>query len=162
MTWFDYAVFAVLGFSLLVGVLRGLMRELISLAGWVAAFVLATVFSGDAARWMPESLGPLLGGLLAFLAVFVGVLLVTFFIGLILSMILRAAGLGAADRMLGAAFGFVRGVVIVLVAVMLAGLTPLPREAFWNQAVLSGPFETAVLALKPFLPDGLAQRLRYR
>lgn len=162
MTWFDYAVFAVLGFSFLIGVLRGLMRELISLAGWVAAFVLATVFSGEVARWMPESLGPLLAGLLAFLAVFIGVLLVAFFIGLILSMLLRAAGLGVADRMLGAAFGFVRGVVIVLVAVMLAGLTPLPREAPWRQAMLSGPFETAVLALKSYLPDGLAQRLKYR
>ncbi|MBI4291809.1 MAG: CvpA family protein [Betaproteobacteria bacterium] len=162
MTWFDYAVFAVLGFSLLVGVLRGLTRELLSLAGWVAAFVLATVFSGEAARWMPESLGPLLGGVLAFLAVFIGVLLVTFFIGLILAMLLRAAGLGAADRLLGAAFGFARGIVIVLVAVMLGGLTPLPREPFWRQAVLSGPFETSVLALKPFLPDGLAQRLQYR
>ena len=162
MTWFDYAVFAVLGFSLVIGVLRGLTRELISLAGWVAAFVLATLFSGEAARWMPESLGPLLAGLLAFLAVFVGVLLVTFFIGLILSMLLRAAGLGVADRMLGALFGLLRGVVIVLVAVMLAGLTPLPREASWKQAVLSGPIETAVLALKPFLPEGVAERLRYR
>jgi len=162
MTWFDYAVFAVLGFSLVIGVLRGLTRELISLAGWVAAFVLATLFSGEAARWMPESLGPLLAGLLAFLAVFVGVLLVTFFIGLILSMLLRAAGLGVADHMLGALFGLLRGVVIVLVAVMLAGLTPLPREASWKQAVLSGPIETAVLALKPFLPEGVAERLRYR
>jgi len=162
MTWFDYAVFAVLGFSLVIGVLRGLTRELISLAGWVAAFILATLFSGEAARWMPESLGPLLAGLLAFLAVFVGVLLVTFFIGLILSMLLRAAGLGVADRMLGALFGLLRGVVIVLVAVMLAGLTPLPREASWKQAVLSGPIETAVLALKPFLPEGVAERLRYR
>lgn len=162
MTWFDYAVFAVLGFSALVGLLRGLMRELISIAGWIAAFVLATLFAGDAARWMPESLGPLLAGLLGFLAVFVGVLLVAFFLGLILSLLVRAAGLGFADRMLGAAFGLVRGVVIVLVAVLLAGLTPLPQEAFWKQAVLSGPVETAALSLKPFLPEGVAQRLRYR
>lgn len=162
MTWFDYAVLAVLGFSALVGVLRGLTRELISLAGWIAAFVLAALFSGEAAGWMPESLGPLLAGLLGFLAIFIGVLLVAFFFGLIVSLLLRAAGLGFADRMLGTAFGLARGAVIVLVTVMLAGLTPLPREAFWKQAVLSGPIETAALSLKPFLPEGLSQRLRYR
>ena len=162
MTWFDYAVLAILGLSFLVGVLRGLMRELISLAGWIAAFVLATLFSGEAARWMPESLGPLLAGLLAFLAVFVGVLLVALFAGLIVSLLVRAAGLGLADRMLGGVFGLVRGVVILLVAVMLGGLTPLPREAPWKQAVFSGPIETAVLMLRPFLPEGLAQRLKYR
>lgn len=162
MTWFDYSVLAILGLSFLVGVLRGLMRELISLAGWIAAFVLATLFSSEAARWMPESLGPMLAGLLAFLAVFVGVLLVALFVGLIVSLLVRAAGLGVVDRMLGGVFGLVRGMVIVLVAVMLGGLTPLPREASWKQAVLSGPLETAVLMLRPFLPEGLAQRLKYR
>jgi len=162
MTWFDYAVLAILGLSMLVGLLSGLMHELISLAGWIAAFVLATLFSGEAALWMPESLGPLLAGLLAYLAVFFGVLLVAFFVGLIMSLLVRAAGLGLADRMLGAAFGLARGAVIVLLAVMLGGLTPLPREAFWKQAVLSGPFETAVVALRPFLPEGVAQRLKYR
>src|SRR3990172_10848384 len=114
MTWFDYAVLAILGLSMLVGLLSGLMHELISLAGWIAAFVLATLFSGEAALWMPESLGPLLAGLLAYLAVFFGVLLVAFFFLLIISLLVRAAGLGLADRMLGAAFGLARGAVIVL------------------------------------------------
>ena len=162
MTWFDYGVFAILGFSFLIGILRGLVRELISLAGWVLAFVLATIFSGQVAHRMPESLGPLLAGLLGYLAVFVGVLLVAGLVALILSLLVRAAGLGIADRMLGALFGAARGVVMVLVAVMLGGLTALPREPFWRDAVLSGPVETAVLALKPLLPEGLAQRIKYR
>ena len=162
MTWFDYGVFAVLGFSFLVGVLRGLVRELVSLVGWVAAFVLATVYSGQVARWMPDSLGPLLAGLLAFLAVFAGVLLATGLLGLILSLLVRAAGLGVVDRMLGSMFGTARGALIVLVGVLLGGLTSLPSEPFWRQAVLSGPLETAVLALRPFLPEGLGSRIKYR
>jgi membrane protein required for colicin V production len=56
----------------------------------------------------------------------------------------------------------VRGVMIVFVAVMLAGLTSLPKEPFWREAALSGPVETAVLAAKPALPKDLAQRIRYR
>ena len=162
MTWFDYAVLTVLGLSLLLGVVRGLMREIVSLAGWITAFILATGFSGIVAGHMPESLGPVLSGLFAFLLVFIGVLVVSGVVGIVLSLLVRAAGLGLLDRSLGAVFGCVRGLAIVLLVVLLAGLTPLPGEPFWRLAVLSGPFETAALALRPYLPDGLAQRLQYR
>lgn len=162
MAWFDYGALGVLGLSLLLGALRGLMREIVSLAGWIAAFVLATAFSGIVAVQMPENLGPLLSGLLAFLLIFVGVLVLSGIVGLVLSLLVRAAGLGIVDRLLGAAFGIVRGIAIVLLAVLMGGLTPLPHEPFWRQAVLSGPFETVALALRPYLPEGIAQRLKYR
>ena len=162
MAWFDYGVLSVLGLSLLVGAFRGLMREMVSLAGWVGAFVLATVFSGIVAVHMPTSLGPLFSGVLAFLLIFIGVLVASGLVGLVLSLLVRAAGLGFLDRMLGAVFGVLRGVVIILLVVLLAGLTPLPGEPFWKLAVLSGPFETAALALRPYLPEGVAQRLKFR
>lgn len=162
MAWFDYGVLSVFGLSLLLGVLRGLMREMISLAGWVGAFVLATAFSGIVAVQLPHSLGPLLSGVLAFLLIFVGVLVASGLVGLVVSLLVRAAGMGFLDRLLGSVFGLARGLVIVLLAVLLAGLTPLPGEPFWRQAVLSGPFETVVLALRPYLPEGVAQRLKYR
>lgn len=162
MAWFDYGVLTVLGLSLVLGAFRGILREIVSLAGWIAAFVLATAFSGIVAVRMPESLGPLLSGLLAFVLIFIGALVVSGFVGFVLARLARAAGLGLTDRLLGATFGVVRGVAIVLLVVVLAGLTPLPRESFWRQAVLSGPFETVALALRPQLPAGLAQRLKYR
>ena len=162
MAWFDYGVLTVLGVSLLLGALRGLMREMVSLVGWIAAFVLATAFSGIVAVHMPGSLGPLISGLLSFMLIFIGVLVVSGLVGLVLSLLVRAVGLGFLDRLLGAAFGVARGVAIVLLAVLLAGLTPLPREPFWRHAVLSGPFETVALALGPYLPEGMAQRLKYR
>ena len=162
MTGFDYAVLAVLAFSLLVGVLRGLVKELVMLSGWIAAFLLATMLSSQVAKHMPASLGPVLGQLLAFVAVFVCVLVVAGFAGLVLSTLTKSAGLGLMDRTLGACFGVVRGVLVVLAAVLVAGLTPLPQEGFWKSAVLSGPFETAVVALRPFLPDDLARRIKYR
>jgi len=161
MTWFDYAVLAVLGLSLLWSLLHGFVRELVSVAGWVAAFVLAMTFTQAIARLLPASLGPFLAGLLAFLAIFIGVWLLSGLVGMILSRVVKAAGLGWADRMLGALFGLVRGVIIVLVAVMLGGLTPLPREPFWRDAMLSGPLETAVVLVKRSLPDGLAERMRF-
>ena len=162
MTWFDYGVLMVLGLSLAMSLFHGLVRELISLGGWIAGFLLATFFGGRVAKHLPVSLEPLLSALIGFLLIFVGVLVVSWFISLVLSRIVVAAGLGAADRALGAVFGLVRGLVVVLVVVLLAGLTPLPREPFWRDAVFSGPFETVVLALRPFLPEGLVQRLKYR
>ncbi len=162
MTWFDFGVLIVLGVSLVISLFHGLIREMVSLAGWVGGFILAALFGGRVAGLMPQSLGPLLGALLGFLLVFVSILVIGWVGGLALSSAVRASGLGPADRALGVIFGLVRGLIIVLVVVLLAGLTPLPREPFWRDAVLSGPFETAALALRPFLPEGLAHRLRYR
>ena len=162
MTGFDYAVLTVLGLSLLWGLLRGFVRELVSMLGWVAAFVFSMLFTQRLAGMMPPSLGPLLGSLIAFLAIFIGVWVVSGFIGLVLSKIVQAAGLGWTNRLLGALLGLVRGAIMVLVVVMLAGLTPLPREAFWRNALLSAPIETALVAMKPLLPEALAQHIRYR
>jgi membrane protein required for colicin V production len=114
------------------------------------------------ARLMPESLGPMVAQLLGFAAVFAGTLVAAAFVGLVLSLLTRSAGLGWTDRSLGACFGAVRGLLVVLAAVLVAGLTPLPQQPFWRNAVLSGPFETAVIALRPFLPGDMARRIKYR
>jgi membrane protein required for colicin V production len=159
---FDYAVLGVLGFSLLVGVLRGVVKELVMIGGWIAAFMLATAFSGRVARMLPDNLGPMAAQVLGFAAIFIGTLVLAAFAGMLLSMLARSAGLGWTDRSLGACFGALRGVLIVLAVVLVLGFTPLPQEAFWKHAVLAGPFETAVLALKPYLPGDMARRIGYR
>jgi membrane protein required for colicin V production len=162
MTWFDFGVLIVLVVSVAISLFHGLAREMVSLGVWVGGFILATLFGGPVAGFLPQSLGPLLSALIGFLIVFGVVLIVGWIVGLALSSAVRASGLGPADRALGSVFGLVRGLIIVLVVVLLAGLTPLPREAFWREAALSGPFETAVLALRPYMPARLAQRLKYR
>jgi membrane protein required for colicin V production len=162
MTLFDFGVLVVLVVSIAISLLHGLAREMVSLGVWVGGFILATLFGGHVAGFLPQSLGPLLSALVGFLIVFGVVLVIGWIAGLALSSAVRASGLGPADRALGSVFGLVRGLIIVLVVVLLAGLTPLPREAFWRDAALSGPFETAVLALRPYMPARLAQRLKYR
>jgi len=162
MTWFDFGVFIVLGVSVVISLFHGLVREMISLGGWVGGFILATLFGGKVAGLMPQSLSPTLGALIGFLLVFIAVLAISWIVGLVLSSAVRASGLAPADRALGAIFGLARGLIIVLVVVLVSGLTPLPREPFWRDAVLSGPFESAALALRPLMPEGFAQRLKYR
>jgi membrane protein required for colicin V production len=163
MTWFDYAVLGVIGLSLLLGVFRGLVKELISLVGWVAAAVIASMFASQLSEWVPPGVGnQVLRVAIAFVIVFLAVVVTAALLGWALSMLIKAAGMGLADRILGAMFGLFRGVLIVLVAVMLAGLTMLPQDPIWKQAVLSGPLETAVVAVKPLLPRELAQRIRFK
>jgi len=81
---------------------------------------------------------------------------------LAVSKLLRAVGLGPLDRFLGAVFGVARGVLLLLLCVLVAGLTPLPQQALWRQAWLAPPLETAVLAARPWLPPEVAKRIRYR
>jgi membrane protein required for colicin V production len=138
------------------------VREIAALAGWVAALILSGLFAQQLAQWLPAALSPMLRAVIAYLVIFLGVLLLSGLAGVLLAKLFRAAGLGFTDRAVGALFGVVRGVLIVFVAVMLAGLTSLPREPFWREAALSGPIETAVLAARPALPKDLAQRIRYR
>ena len=162
MTWFDYAVIAIVCLSVLLAVIRGVVREIAALAGWAAALILSGLFAQDLAQWLPIALSPVLKAVIAYLVIFLGVLLLSGLAGLLLAKLFRAAGLGFTDRAVGALFGLVRGALIVFVGVMLAGLTSLPKELFWREAALSGPVETAVLAAKPALPKDLAQRIRYR
>jgi membrane protein required for colicin V production len=97
-----------------------------------------------------------------FLAVFVAVLVLFALARWLLSLLLKAVGLAPLDRVLGAVFGIARGVLVVWIGVLLAGLSALPQQAWWRQAVLSPPLETAVLAAKPWLPPDLAKRIHYR
>lgn len=163
MTWFDYAVLMVIAASLLLGFWRGVVGEVLALAAWVLAFFVAREF----AQPVSEFYGSLLGDrsmqyLAGFATVFVAVLVVVGIARLVVSFLLRAVGLGLIDRMLGAIFGIARGVLVVLIAVMLGGLTPLPREPWWKNAVFAPPLETAVLAMKPWMPEAMAKKIRYR
>ena len=162
MTWVDWAVLGVLGVSALLGVWRGFVREVLALIGWVAAGVIAILFAGQIAAVMPHDFAtPLARHLLAAALIFVLVLIVAGLAGALLSKLMRAVGLGALDRALGGVFGFARGAVIVLVAVLLVGLTALPRDPAWRDAKLRGPLETAAVAAKVYLPSAVAARIRY-
>ncbi len=162
MTWFDYVVITILGLSMLLAVLRGVVREIIALVGWAAALILSGLYAQEMAHWLPASLSLTLRAVIAYVVIFLSVLLLSGLIGLLLAKLFHAAGLGFTDRAVGALFGLVRGALIVFVGVMFAGLTSLPKQPFWRDAALSGPVETAVLAARPALPKDLAQRIRYR
>jgi len=162
MTWVDYAVLGIIGVSVLLSVIHGFVRELLSLASWVVSFLVAQYFAAQAATFLPaamqnESLRMLAG----FLAVFLIVLLASTLLAIAISSLIKRAGLGAADRMLGAVFGLVRGVAVVTIIVLLAGLTALPTTPAWRQAMTSAPLEALANTVKVWLPSDLSKHINY-
>jgi len=162
VSWLDYAVVGVIALSIAWGAWRGLVREVISILGWVIAFLAANLFAGPLGQALPAEIPtPELRLGIAFLAVFVGSLAVTTLLGLLLSKMVQAVGLAGLDRALGALFGIARGVLILAAATLLAGLTSAPRQPYWRDSLTGEPLATVALALKPLLPPTFAERLRY-
>ncbi len=162
MTGFDYAVIAVIGLSTLLSLWRGAVQQLFSLAGWLLAFAVANHFAPLVQDWVPASAGgETVRYLIAVIGVFLGTLLLILLAGRLLAGALRGLGLGVADRMLGVLFGFLRGVLLVLLGVALAGMTPLPQTLVWRDAASSAWFVAAVEWARPSLPQAFASRIRY-
>jgi membrane protein required for colicin V production len=162
VTWLDYAVLGVFAASVAWGALRGLVREVIGVLGWVIAFLAANLFAGPLGEELPRLIPtPELRVLAAFLGIFVAVLVVATLLALLLSKLVQAVGLGGLNRVLGGLFGVARGVVFVLALALLAGLTSAPRQEFWRASAVGYWMARAALALKPWLPQTLTERLRY-
>lgn len=161
-TAFDYAVMAVIALSALRGTWRGFLSEVFGLVGWIVAFLVACRFVGLVVPWIPANWpgGALTQWLIAFAVIVVGVILVAGVASAVLSRLVQATGLSGVDRSLGLLFGLARGVVLVLILVALAGLTELPKQAFWRDALLRPYAEQGVRELKPLLPEALATYVR--
>ena len=160
MPTLDWIFLAVLLISLVVGAWRGLVYEVLSVCTWIAAFVVAQWFAPDAAQWLPmagsaEAMRYAAGVVLVFIAaVFAGSLRVFW-----IKRLVAAVGLRPADRLLGAAFGLVRGTVLLLAVTVVVGMTPLHTAQWWQEA--AGPrVATVVLSgLKPVLPQEFGKYL---
>lgn len=160
MTGFDLALIAILLVSLLLGLWRGLVYEVLSLLGWPLAFVLSKLFAAGIAPLMPGA-QETMRITLAYAAVFSAALIVWGVLVWLLSRLVKAIGLGWLDRVLGGLFGVLRGGLVMLALVWLAGLTPIPEQPFWRNAQMSKAAEDAALLTKAWLPDNIAQRIRY-
>jgi membrane protein required for colicin V production len=162
MTLFDYGVLFIIGSSVLLSVMRGLVREIMALAGWVVAFLVANLFSDTVSLWLPESLESMSVRLLAaFVLLFVATLVIMSLLARLIRSLVHGAGMSVEDRILGGVFGLARGLLVVMIVVLLAGLTTLPRQPVWNNAMLSAPLEALAVFVKPWLPQYLSQRITY-
>ena len=162
MTAFDYIVLAILGVSAVLGLLRGLIKEVLSLIAYALAVMAAIWWGPSLALWLADLIqNELLRMAAAYAGVFVLVLLLVGLVNVTLASLIDRTGLTPADHGLGLVFGLLRGTLIVLVLVVLAGYTELPKEPWWTQARLSPAAVHGVQQLKLMLPPSLATWLPY-
>ncbi|MCL2875207.1 MAG: CvpA family protein [Betaproteobacteria bacterium] len=154
MTVFDYVFLAVLGLSAMLGLWRGAVSEILGLAGWVLALIVAGQYVDVAApRFVNTIVDPRWRVVASFALVLFAVLLLMSLVKFFLRHLLYAVGLGATDRFLGAVFGVIRGLVIALAVVWIGGLIGMSREPWWKQALFAPPLENAMEKVRAWLPE---------
>jgi membrane protein required for colicin V production len=162
----DAALLGALLLSVLLGALRGLVFELMSLAGWLVAYAGAYLFSPRLLPLLPADALP--GGaaasatvmpLLAFVLVFAGVLIAWNLLAQLVRLLVRATPLSGIDRLLGSLFGLLRGSLLLLALAALVALTPWAQAPAWQQSRVVPHLNASLLAIKPLLPPGVARWL---
>ena len=160
MAALDWIFAAVLLASMLIGAWRGLVFEVLSLLGWVVSFFVAQWFAQDVAELLPmgESAGALRYAA-GFVLVFVASVFACGFVTWLAKRLVEAIGLRPADRTLGAAFGVLRGLVLLLAVAVVAGLTPVHQASWWQESQAAPVLAGVLRGLKPALPEEFAKHL---
>ncbi|MEW6677825.1 MAG: CvpA family protein [Pseudomonadota bacterium] len=161
MNGLDILVLVVLAGSILLGVMRGLVKEIFSLAAWVLAFIGARLFGGPAAQILPGVDDPSLRHVLALVLVFVVILVGAALAGRLLAGLVQWVGLGGVDRFLGVLFGAFRGGLILLALTLVAGMTALPKSTTWQGALTRPYLETSARWAMPWLPRDVSKFIAY-
>ena len=162
MTVFDLVAIVLVMVSVAFGIWRGMVREVLSLLSWILAFWLAKLFAAVVAGWLPASWnhqGLRIG--IGFVAVMLISVLVLSLLSSLIVHLVKAAGLTNSDRVMGALFGVLRGVLVLVLLVLLGGMTSEPREPYWRNALFSRPLERMALWAKPWLPEDVARRVSF-
>lgn len=152
--WVDCAIAGVIGLSVITGMFRGFVKELISLGVWVLAFWCAMTYSQLASAWFqPYIADKTACTVVGFAAILVGTLIAGAIVNTIISHILHRSGLSGIDRLLGMGFGFVRGVFIVALLMLVCKMTSLPIQEYRSHSVLYAQFDPLVAWLYNYTPD---------
>jgi len=158
MLWIDYVIIGIIALSAIISIVRGFVKEVLSLVAWILAFWVALTFSPQFSVLLSDYIStPSISLFTAFSGLFIVTLILSALVNNLIAAIVVKTGLSGTDRMLGVLFGLLRGVAIVTLLVLLVAATPMPNDAWWQNAVLIEHFEKLAIWVRQFLPDGLAQ-----
>ena len=163
MNELDYIVIAILLISIAIGFLRGAVREVLNVAGWILAFILSHAFAPNLAAYFADwAAEPMVRLVVAWLAIFLLVLVVVAMVASLLSELMRKLGLGGLDRGVGGAVGLLRGALLLVALTLAVGLTKLPQSSVWRESAITPTLEIAALYARSVLPESVAARIKYR
>ena len=156
----DWVLLAVLAVSILVGAWRGLVYEALSVLGWAASFYAAQYFAPQVASWLPFQLSnQAVQYAAAFVLVFVASLFAAGLLAFLAKKLTTAIGLRPVDRTMGAAFGLVRGMILLLAAAVVIDMTAMKNSAWWQQSKGAELLAVTLTGLKPMMPEQFARYL---
>ncbi len=162
MIWIDYTIIALILISSVIGLLRGFIREAFSLVIWVIAIWVGLTFSREFSSFLEDLMSiPSARIATAFAILFFVTLILGALISYLLGELVNKTGLTGSDRFAGMIFGIARGLVVVAIIVMLAGLTPLPEDSWWKESALIPPFQSLAIWLRDHMPSGLTGYINY-
>ena len=156
MNWTDYIILGVLVLSVLVGLWRGLVSEVLALAIWIAAFWVARSFGPAVAQHFEHVIElPSARMIVGYGLCFVAVLILGALLRFVISKLVESTGLSGTDRLLGMLFGCARGVLLVALLVFLVGFTAFTRDPWWQQSVLVPQFQHVAAWLGQQVPPSV-------
>ena len=162
MTWPDYTILGTIAISILVGALRGFMKEVFSLVVWAAAFVIAYQYGGDVAALMDDHISlPSARTAMGFTGLFIVVLLIGGLLNYLLGRLVESTGLSGTDRLLGGVFGAARGLALVVAVLLVAGFTPIPADPWWKDSQMVQRLMPFVEWSSGFLPENVSEHLEF-
>ncbi len=155
-SWLDWVLLALLAVSALLGLWRGLVFELLSIAGWLIAYFGSPVLAPLIEAWLPQQrFDATLLHVIALCLSFVLILLVWSLGAKLVRALLHATPLSIIDRLLGAVFGFLRGVLVCAILTVLVGMTPAKEWQIWRDSHLASGLQQLLLEARPVMPDEL-------
>ncbi len=156
MTVVDVVVIFVIFLSALFSLLRGFVKEAISLATWIIAIWLAATFAPQLADALPSNIeSEAARQAIGFGVLFVLTLMVGTLVNMLVSQVVKKTGLSGADRIFGVVFGVLRGGLIIIVFVIIGGMTPLPETDWWQSSTLLQWFESTAIVIQEYIPEDL-------
>ncbi len=161
MIWVDYLIIGIICLSSVVSLIRGFVREAFSLAAWILAFWVSWTFFRDLSVHMPWVEVPSLRLGAAFVTLFLVTLILGALVNFLIGQLVDKSGLSGTDRIVGVLFGAARGVVLVSILVLLAGLTPFPEDPWWQESGLLGYFSELAVWLRDLLPPDIAEKFTF-
>ena len=162
MAWIDIAIIAVIVLSAILSLFRGFVTEALALAAWLVALWVAMTFYEELAAWLAQWISLVSAQkITAFAILFICTLLLGAALNYLAGKLVAKTGLSGTDKLLGVIFGVARGTVIVAILVLLAGLTPVTHDPWWQDSQLLGYFEEFAMWMRNFLPGEIADNIEY-
>lgn len=160
MSWnlIDVAILAIIGLSMLTGLVRGFVKELIALGIWILAFWLAYHYTASTETLLQTYISdPSVRKITGFVAILLATLLAGGIVNATLSFILKRSGLSGTDRLLGMGFGFMRGVFVVSLVIVVLNMTSIPHDNYFRDSTLYPRFDPLTKWLNARLPNVIKQ-----